>query len=116
MTPLARLLAAVEAGPLWLPGDLAISKRASKMINAAFPDDEDGENFCAAYGEGDVTAAISLCGAMLPGCTWAICKGEGAIIWDDPEYPPEGESDNPDPARALLIALLRAMVAQEGGE
>jgi hypothetical protein len=111
-TPTARLLAAVESGPLWSNADLVISKSVCDMIRAVFQNEEYDSNFFGAY-DGDVTAAISLCEALLPGWMWNLESGADAIVWtqDDPSIQAHGFADTP--ARALLIALLRALVAQE---
>lgn len=111
MTPLASLLAAVDANE-WPGGN----GNTAREVFPYTPDEMQDHGLMAwSAFKGSTDAAISLCDAMLPGYTWTICKDFGACIWDDPdEYPPEGESDNPDPARALLIAMLRALVAMEG--
>lgn len=140
MTPLASLLAAVEAGDFD-----ATPERPTPKINA----------FCnaweAAFGVGvysyqrawtayatkDVNAAISLCKAMLPGWRWGIrshdaIEGDGFFAWlNSPDYKVliwiAGDQETTDvlsglhtsadadtPSRAILIAMLRAMVAREG--
>ena len=117
MTPLARLLAAVEAGPLWDIDDpfSVPSKDVSDLIRASFAHEDGWSDFCEAYASKDVTAAISLCGAMLPGVRMEIIGPYDDGLWLV-NLPDQDSVINTNPARALLIALLRAMVAREGGE
>lgn len=117
--PLARLLAAVEAGPLWPDDALVIPKPISAMINACFDDDR----FCdfTMACDGSVNDAIALIKSTLPEWTAIELASRNAQSrWvaevsrevDDVEERVVGRADAP--ARALLIATLRALVAQEG--
>ena len=116
MTPTACLLAAVEAGSLWPDDAVVIPKDVSDVMGECF-DDVQFADFAAAY-DGSVNDAISLCVAMLPGFAWG--RQWSGHMWVEPKesgqryYSPDNMAD--DPARALLIAMLRALVAQEGGE
>lgn len=104
MTPLARLLAAVEGGTFPDMGPL------EGMFPGIVPQDMYG-----AF-SGSTDAAISLCEAMLPGVPWAIGVARPdnyyAKIFADKSHPKTTISDNP--ARALFTAMLRALVAMEG--
>ena len=115
MTPLARLLAAVEAGPLWDIDDpfSVPSKDVSDLIRASFAHEDGWSDFCEAYASKDVTAAISLCGAMLPGAELMMYRAENGPEWMV-NLRNQDSVFNPDPARALVIAMLRAMAAREG--
>lgn len=123
MTPLSRLLAAVEAGE-WTMSLLmtALSKKQRGPFMRTF--------------EGSTDAAISLCGAMLPdgsgngGTSWSKSLSadrtdhNGKEVWTATIH--DGSlhtscdvletADDPDPARAMLIAMLRAAVSMEGGK
>lgn len=139
MTPLARLLAAVESND-----DLAVDELRRAMASNAH---DKGQIHYAheigrVYYRKDVNAAISLCEAMLPGWGWniaACCVSDDAWVFPDFNSPTHGDRLSKsvpqlihglewaeytdvdlrpagNPARALLIAMLRALVAMEGGE
>ena len=83
------------------------------LMRKAFPDGY----VCAmtAY-DGDMNAALALMAAVLPGWSWQIEDGFAAVWIGDPITVPtfrliDAEADTP--ARALLLAILRAM---EGGK
>ena len=102
MTHLARLLAAVESGPV-----------TAHLASRAFPV---GYAHAINASSGDVNAAIALCKAMLPGFAWQI-DSECAAVWqrNSPSFLfMQNHAD--DPARALFIAFLRALAAMERGE
>ena len=106
MTPLASLLAEVEAG--------LIPDQVVSFSPRCGYDFETGYQMMQAY-QGSTDAAISLCGAMLPGAELMMYRAENGPEWMV-NLRNQDSVFNPDPARALLIALLRAMVAREGGE
>ena len=110
---LAELIAKVEAGH-WMHG-------ANTATRAIFPYDEMSENdlgLCAfAAFEGSLDAAKALHEAVLPGA-WAHVRytgeyGHATVDVKGEEY----DANNADnPARAWLLAILRALHAQEAAE
>ncbi len=64
--------------------------------------------------EGSLDAAKALHDALLPGKSWTVCPGGAGVDYSRHDY--RSEADNDNPARAWLIAILRALEAQEGGE
>lgn len=111
---LAALIEAVEAG-------VATRAAIEEMGFAALPKMVDGVNCGSAY-NGSLDAAKALHEALLPG--WVARPqiggaGAGVKVWhctvEDWETGEEIEANNmPDPARAWLLAMLRALAA--GGE
>ena len=77
----------------------------------------------AAY-DGSLDSAHALHNAVLPGWTWSVRKSKSAAIgycaslYDDRDLPDDAmpcgpiHIDSPDPARAWLIAQLRALIAR----
>jgi hypothetical protein len=65
----------------------------------------------AAAFDGSLDAALALMQAVLPGWRWELFDRDGARIWESgaPHKPTLGEAENP--ARALLLAILKAMEA-----
>ena len=79
---------------------------------------KDMSKFDDAY-NGSLDAAKALHEAVLPGWTWVM--GPAAThLWRDEDYgdpfcaPYEGVADNP--ARAWLLAILEALIEQEGNK
>ena len=102
MTPLASLLAAVESG---IP---------AKNIDFSAIGDYDDITLAGKSCEGSTDAAISLCEAMLPEWQWAICKGAAGVAPLTASYIMQNAVEcQGNPARALLIAVLRALVDRE---
>lgn len=109
MTDLDRLIAGVEAGTAtelqfhtWRPG-LTGTKTESRMMWRAY--------------NRDMNAALALTKALLPDRAWGITYGgeygSVASVTDlDADHPHRAQS--PDPARALLLATLRAHRANTG--
>ena len=64
--------------------------------------------------KGSLDAAKALHDALLPGKSWTVCPGGAGVDYSRHDY--RAEADNDNPARAWLIAILRALEAQEGGE
>jgi hypothetical protein len=104
---LIKLLAKVEAGSKqWSANDIfeAIGRHKQKHFNAAF--------------HGSIDAAKALHAAVLPGwinvdiiwsstpltSTWRVTMSDGRRV---------AKASNPDPARAWLIAILKALIAVE---
>jgi hypothetical protein len=110
------LIAAVEAGE-W-------DFRADGPARQVFPyrsasADDLGLTARAAF-EGSLDAALALHNAVLPGWHWAIEDDDQAEVFQDPVkgedgmYRPgpnalSGRCDKTNPARAWLLAILRAM-------
>lgn len=103
MTPLASLLAAVESGE-WPQANIG----AYDQINGVPL--EIWHRGRKAF-EGSTDAAISLCEAMLPGWRWNFLVDQGLVTSPDGVEFFEHQTGNT--ARALLIAVLRALVAKE---
>lgn len=68
---------------------------------------------------GSLDAAKALHEALLPGWHWTVShsrSGGGASVWHEPDKCRAAfTASDPSPARALLLAILRALAA-EGGE
>ena len=60
--------------------------------------------------KGSLDAAKALHDAVLPGWRWEGGSGGLFDVWDDPAEPYKGSSDIP--ARAWLLAILRALIAE----
>lgn len=111
------LIGAVEAGTL-CQGEF-ISQADGDLIDACFPllDDDIGpwEYFALAM-DGSLDAAKALHDAQLPGWRWKITCGE--LTCYVAVFPPTMEAGNrhtathDNPARAWLLAILRAMEAE----
>ncbi|WP_425070686.1 hypothetical protein [Sagittula sp. S175] len=69
-------------------------------------------HFHDAYNEDSIDAAKALHEALLPG--WAWCIHDGGVVRLDKDAEVIGMADCP--ARAWLLAILRALSAQGGGE
>lgn len=99
MTDLKVLIAAVEDGSVTRQ-DL-IETGLGEVLT---------EDFVTAF-EGSLDAAASLHGALLPGWGW-LRQGPANIVstdinqWEDSQY---GYGDSAIPARAWLLAILRAL-------
>ncbi len=116
MDDLDKLIAAVEAGEG--PGNHALTL-----------DTLDQVKWCVDAWRGSLDAALHLHGALLPGWDWDVVRdGErfSAEVWTDGDsetgngYRPSVSAFGPEPARAWLLAILRAVKAQQspgtGGE
>ena len=114
ITALDELIKAVEAGDKW------ISVKAA----AAFDDKGNAVMACRAYGAewnherpGSLDAAKALHDALLPGWGYRVSPGY-AIVMHPRLSGPAVEKDataQENPARAWLLAILRAYRAQIGG-
>ena len=100
---LRKLIEAVEAGT-W-DGDLRM------------PADWHPVYISQSY-HGSVDAAIALCEALLPGWEWEInSAGQVARVFRDGWMDDTSIwADNPNPARALLLAVLRAKLMEMENE
>jgi hypothetical protein len=65
---------------------------------------------CGEAYNGSLDAAKALHEAVLPGCKWGVGDVWSGVYWDG-YYLHEPSDDNP--ARAWLLAILRALIAQE---
>ena len=105
---LAELIAKVEAGEAWPMGRFADRYDVGIM----------GAHWSKAYKacHGSLDAAKSLHEAVLPGWSWRITRGKYtpcAIVQGDLMAGQHSECENPDPARAWLLAILKALETQE---
>lgn len=113
MTDLDRLIEAVEAGDR--DSFLAIMRAmAEKLL-------DDGGRYWSVYDtkkafDGSLDAAKRLHDALLPGWVWNVVDSE-TTVWPaypgDPKNYQDGYSEG-NPARAWLLAILRAVKAREG--
>lgn len=104
---LKALLAKVKAG-----GDL----EDMYEVPAALGVEGQSDMFIAAY-RGSMDAALALKDAVLPGWSWV--KPDGPEMGtmrvfgpDNGDYYPSAVGKHEDPARALLIAILEALIAE----
>ena len=68
--------------------------------------------------ENDMNAALALLGAVLPGVQWAIYSRSpffvvSLAVTDTEGYPEEIYEHSRTPARALLLAILTALIEME---
>lgn len=99
MTDLDKLIAAVEADTL-APGMArrAVGEKSADVVAAHF---------------GDLSAALRLHEALLPGWLWMVTAGEQmASVYENKERGLFFKADSDNPARAWLLAILRALKAQ----
>ena len=110
MTDIDALIEAVEAGTLW-QGEI-MSQAHGDLIDACFPlwdDDVGAWEYVSLAMDGSLDAAKRLHDALLP--------GEGWEVWrlNPKEYgcnlPGRDSAFALDPARAWLLAILRAVKA-----
>jgi hypothetical protein len=116
---LKELAAKVEAGEDWpslYDGTGLYSLISSALGNWSW---EVVEGVTKSY-RGSLDAAKALHDAVLPGWHWGmqvVVNGFLAAVGKPTEYPNSVESRfdvvSDDPARALLLAILRALIAQE---
>jgi hypothetical protein len=63
--------------------------------------------------QGSLDAALALHNAVLPGWIWSKDYNGEIEVWKYGLVNSKwGRSNNPNPARALLIAILRALIAE----
>lgn len=108
MTVLQTLIEAVETGTL----------RDIDWSWGAFPDDLSWDQVTAAY-DGSVDAALALMEAVLPRWFWRITSGKhsiDAVVQLDIMSGQHHEATADTPARALLLAILKAMEATNAGK
>ena len=105
MTDLKELREAVEAGTFladWLASDSStpLRKVRTATVYSAF--------------SGSLDAAVALVEGVLPGWGWKIESPDEATVYDDESTGAFRSIDNQEnPARALLIATLKALEAKE---
>lgn len=104
-----RLIEAVEAGNDWI----------SPLADRAFTDKQHAVWACKAFGHegqpgtsGSLDATLALHQALLPGWEWARLNDRMAVEHGGSVYSHRGAC----PARAWLLAILKAYRAQIGGE
>ena len=110
------LIKAVEAGAL-CQGDF-ISIDDGDLIAAVFPltDDVDAWEYVSMAVDGSLDAAKALHDAVLPGWEWHLGPSNAKVYPynGNPGRSWVGMADNP--ARAWLLAILRAMEARDVNE
>ena len=111
ITALDELIKAVEAGDEWV----------SVKADAAFDDKGNAVMACRAYGAdghperaGSIDAAKALHDALLPGW-WYVIDHRMCSVSDMFDGPFFSQDTHDSPARAWLLAVLRAYRAQIGG-
>jgi hypothetical protein len=112
MTALSELIEAVEAGR-------EPSREEWRVIFPFLPDDDDDYPRCHmafAANQGWIDAARALHEAVLPGWGWVVHGETGAYVWKNETPSDDAEAEADTPARAWLLAILKALAAQEGGE
>ena len=97
---LRKLIEAVEAGETLTMASVIRSPvvKWSSVVLAAF--------------DGSVDAAIALCEALLPGWQWGRLRGRMFVERDGTAFGARA----PNPARALLLAVLRARLLEVENE
>lgn len=109
MTDLDRLIEDVEAG----------NTPSAVRFAAAWPDAGHGGLNAYRAANGSLDAAVALKDALLPGWTWECGTLSQAASVYPPSYPGENFDDecfsaeDATPARALLLAVLRAYRAAQ---
>jgi hypothetical protein len=61
--------------------------------------------------DGSLDAALALMKAVLPGWGWVVQSNAGAYIWREATPSDDVEAEADTPARALLLAVLKALDA-----
>ena len=63
--------------------------------------------------EGDLNAAVRLCGELLPGWDWAVESAGTAYVWHRDARDMSWDGCNAaTPARALLLAVIKARMGE----
>jgi hypothetical protein len=70
-----------------------------------------GDGVCAAF-DGSTDAALSLLASVLPGWRARIDIGRKFRAWVISEQNVKIDAYGPNPARAILLAIIRALIAQ----
>ena len=117
MTDLDKLIAAVEAGTL-CSGEFCVSAEDVATIEAVFPmtDDDDTPELIGMAMDGSLDAALRLHEALLPGWHYRITRGKHtpeAIVQRDLLAGEHASAETDTPARAWLLAILRALESME---
>lgn len=117
MTDMDKLIAAVEAGE---SGEIVIAiARSIPRLQYNIGKRDDADEVRLAHVENDLNAAKRLHDALLPGWHWEICsddKPATAIVWNLTRLGRQfsgGHESNGNPARSWLLAILKAVNAQE---
>lgn len=102
MSSLDDLIAAVEAGDKWSEAQYAMFGNGTDLVYA----------YQAAF-DGSLDAALRLHEALLPGWEWHLGPSNAKVYPynGSPGKSWSGMADNP--ARAFLLAILRALKAQQ---
>ena len=108
---LAKAIAATQAGTLTGGPDAGVVPRdMSRLIEAIFGDDDEIWSHLVGAHDGSIDDAFALHQAVVPEQSIRIERRVGGwVVWLD--SPHQGISDNP--ARAWLLAILRALHSME---
>ena len=121
---LTKLLEMVEAGTggpdtIW-GSTYVVPSATSRLIEAAFGDDDEIWGNVVAAHDGSLDAAKALHEAVLPGCKWGIHEPKPGVFrayvseWS-PFRPMPTTCEADSPARAWMIAIIRAKIAEGEG-
>ena len=103
MSSLDDLIAAVEAGDKWSEAQYAMFGNGTDLVYA----------YQAAF-DGSLDAALRLHEALLPGWAAAInTNGMAQVIGPAPDWHRHTGCATDNPARAWLLAVLKALKAQQ---
>lgn len=127
MGDLRKLIAAVEAGTATGgPDALAVPLDMSALIATVTGDDDELWSAFVGAHDGSLDDAKALHEALLPGWSWrkpAVPWEADSVAVQNPKWTPADDEDDqggypwfkgqsPDPARAWLLAILRALEAE----
>jgi len=111
---LDKLITAVESGDLTVDGAPALSMKMSAIVYAALGDDLWAD--CVDAFDGSLDSAVAIKDALLPGWEWGRLVSHGTMVVATREGPYQSFSDgSANPARALLLATLRAVKWERDG-
>jgi hypothetical protein len=120
MTPLARLIAAVEGAheqPVYRLTEHAVIKAAEDIWFAS--DDQHLVRVLADAVNGSLDAAVAFKEAVLPGWEWRLTQEGDRVCYArvglniGPGERKEGLASSTTPSLALVVAVLKALVAKE---
>ena len=103
MTALDKLIEAVEAGEL-----SAVNAELSRMFAADHSIPWDTISNANSAFRGSLDAALALHEALLPGWRWDLDAACNAGVWNSCDLLPAITGEANTPARAWLLAILRA--------